>query len=85
MAAIRGRRWPTLRLATITAGNHLSDRQLLAGATHDIAAWENAAALELARPHGGQGGLSSAGNPAPNGQVAEISPAAEPAGLVADG
>jgi diguanylate cyclase (GGDEF)-like protein len=63
-----------LRRATITTGNHSTDYpQLLAGATHEIAAWENAAALEMARPHGGQGGLSSAGNPAPNGKVAEIS------------
>jgi len=63
----------SLRQAAIAAGSHHTDMQLLAGATHDIAAWENAAALELARPHGGQGGLSSAGNPAPNGKVAEIS------------
>jgi hypothetical protein len=39
-----------LRQATISAGNHRTDLQLLAGATHDIAAWENTAALELARP-----------------------------------
>ena len=75
----------TLRQATITAGNHRTDRQLLAGASRDIAAWENAAALELARPHGGQGGLSPAGNPAPNGQGGRDHPAADPAGLVADG
>jgi diguanylate cyclase (GGDEF)-like protein len=62
----------TLRGATIDAGNHRGDRQLLGRTADDITSWENAAALETAQRPGGHGGLSPTADPAPNSQVADI-------------
>ena len=62
----------TLRGATIDAGNHRGDRQLLGRTADDITSWENAAALETAQRPGGHGGLSPTADPAPNSQVSDI-------------
>ena len=62
-----------LRTAAGEAGPHPSDRRLLAGTLTAITAWQQRAALEVARRHGGHGGLSPAGNPAPDGRISDIS------------
>ena len=61
-----------LRQATTTAGAHPADHAMLQSIVHQIGSWQAAAALELAQPHGGRGGLSAAGDPAPDGRVATM-------------
>src|SRR5207248_6416141 len=49
-----------------------STRSMLADAVRSLNAWQNAAALELAQPRGGHGGLSQAADPRPGGRVQAI-------------
>ena len=71
-AAATRRSAATLRRAAREAGARPSDHQLLSGALAAIGSWQSRATLEMARRHGGRGGISAAADPAPDGRVPAI-------------